>query len=446
VEAQAAMNYFEYVATLFDEVERWMKLRKDLPVNASNKAQAQYLAEHYDGQPELPFWSIHSQFTHRVQDWNFSGNGTGPVVEETAALAELELPDLPEEALDTRLGQICLDEMADLPRAYAWPALLAAAGVLVPESSQSYVRTNLYVALVGPVGSGKTESIKRACAILDVREPELVDAKCGSAEGLIKLIGTPGKPRLYFPDELSHLLAKSAIDRASFPAILQTLWSRSTTYLTVAHQKQIPFDAALSIAGGISEEKFQEGFNHTTTGGLYDRFVFSLFPSGFHFDWQPWEGSAVADTVCEVRVHGSVWEAKRGWMKEDEELRDRIAENAIRSAVICAAWDKRSELKGEHLAPALELAKYQVRVRSTLKPNPGENYDAKCAFAVIAVLEKSQSQWVKERDVYKSIHAERLGPGVFDRALLNLEFTEQIERSKSRPKAVRLKPFTETAP
>jgi hypothetical protein len=438
------MNFFEYVATQFDEVERWLKMRRDLPVNATNKAQAQYLAEHYDG-PELPFWPIYNQFTHRVQDWNFCGNGTGPAVEETAALADLELPDLPEEALDTRLGQICVEEMGDLSRAYAWPALLAVAGVLVPESSQSYVRTSLYVALVGPVGSGKSEAIKRACAVLDVKAPLLVDAKCGSAEGLIKLIGTPGQPRLYFPDELSHLLAKSAIDRASFPAVLQTLWSRSTTYLTVANQKQIPFDAALSIAGGITEERFQEGFNHATTGGLYDRFLFGLSPSKFHFDWKPWEGSAVTDTVCEVKVQGSVWEAKRGWVKEDEELRDRIAENAIRSAIICAAWDGRAELKGEHLGPALELAKYQVRVRRILKPNPGENYDAKCAFAVVALLEKNTG-WVAERDVYKTIHAERLGPGVFDRALVNLEFTEQIERSKNRPRAVRLKPFTETAP
>jgi hypothetical protein len=142
-----------------------------------------------------------------------------------------------------------------------------------------------------------------------------------------------------------------------------------------------------------------------------------------------------------VTVRGSVWEAKRGWTEEDAELRDRVAENAIRAAVICAAWDGRGELTASELAPALELAKYQVRVRARLKPNPGENFDAKCAFAVLAVLEK-QTGWVSERDAYRAINANRMGPGVFDRALMNLEGTEQIERSKNRPRAIRLRQAT----
>jgi hypothetical protein len=226
------MNFFEYVAVQFDEVERWLKLRHELPVLASNKAQADWLMKNYDG-PELPFWTLHRRFEDLQRGCNFSSNGAGSAVSETEPLAALQLADMPENVLDGRLGEICESEMKDLPRAYAWPALLAAAGVNVPESSQSYVRTNLYVALVGPVGSSKTETIKRSCAVLEVREPQLVDANCGSAEGLMKLIGTPAAARLYFPDELAHLLAKSAIDRASFPALLQTLWSRNRAKLTV---------------------------------------------------------------------------------------------------------------------------------------------------------------------------------------------------------------------
>src|SRR5690348_11611808 len=41
------------------------------------------------------------------------------------------LRDMPEEVLDGWLGEVCRAHMRDFPLAFAWPALLAAASVLV---------------------------------------------------------------------------------------------------------------------------------------------------------------------------------------------------------------------------------------------------------------------------------------------------------------------------
>ena len=354
------------------------------------------------------------------------------------AIEALEFKDMSPEVLDGRLGEICQQHMSHFPIAYAWPALLAVASVLVPEPPQPYARANLFVGLVGPVHSGKSQAKEVACAVLEVLPPLLEETMTGSAEGLIKLIGVPGQPRLLWPDELSHLLEKSAIERSSFPYVLNTLWYKNRLTLTIAKQQKLEFDAVLSVLGGLVTENFQHSFSHTTTGGLYDRFLFGMCPTGFAFNYQPWKGEVVTDKPCAVRIAADVWEAKQQWKQENPELADRIAENAIRAALICASWNQCETLNAAALGPARALAEYQIRVRKMLQPNPGENLDARCAFAIVLFLKSYEGKFVKRRDVYNAINANRFGPGVFDRAVMNLEFNGELQQSGKRPKLLRL--------
>ena len=98
-------------------------------------------------------------------------------------------------------------------------------------------------------------------------------------------------------------------------------------------------------------------------------------------------------------------------------------------------------MTGEMLGPALAFAKYQTRVRSLLQPNPGQNDDAKAAFMIRNWLTEHvrDGRWAEVRRLEHAIHAERLGPGMFKRALQSMEFNQAIEIGKAgRKKVVRI--------
>jgi hypothetical protein len=147
---------------------------------------------------------------------------------------DLQIADMPTSVLDGFLGKLCRERMPkDLPIAYAWPSIVAAASLLVP--NMHGVRTNLYVALVGNQGTGKTESRKHAFGILGIKPALTIDAMVGSAEGLFKEgVDVGGAPKMFTPDELSHTLAKSAIDRASFPYVLNRAYDENSFQLIIA--------------------------------------------------------------------------------------------------------------------------------------------------------------------------------------------------------------------
>jgi hypothetical protein len=99
----------------------------------------------------------------------------------------------------------------------------------------------------------------------------------------------------------------------------------------------------------------------------------------------------------------------------------------LRCAYIAACWDLRPKLRVADLGPALALAKYQSKVRTYLAPNPGLTLDAKCCHAIRTYLNDHHGQWVNRRVLYRVIHAERFGPGVFNMALKNMQLNGELE-------------------
>ncbi len=337
--------------------------------------------------------------------------------------------DMPDSVLDGRLGEICQRRLARFPIAYSWGALVTSAGALIPRGNRP-LRTNLYWCPVGPVGSGKSQSMESVFRVLGMWQQHhiLLKAKFGSAEGLIDKLQDvePDSVRLVAVDELGHLLAKAAIDRSSFPYILNTAYYDDVqTGGSKGHQFQL--DCRLSLAGGIVEESFGDSFGLATTGGLYDRFIFGLCPEPYEYLWRPFEGEAEKINAFPASVDPEVWELRDQWIKEG--IKPRIAEHALRLAYICCSVDGRPTLRSPHLEPALAFAKYQMRVRIILAPNPGENPDARCAFAIRNWLNEhaSNGEWIKRRDLDRGINSSRLGPGVFNRCLNNMMFNDEIE-------------------
>jgi hypothetical protein len=359
---------------------------------------------------------------------------------EVATESEINLPDMPDTVFDGKLGEICQRRLGDFPNSFGWLALPAAAGVLVRPTNRT-IRTNLYVALVGKPGSGKSQVIDRSIRLMDLRPPFLEEIKAGSIEGLLKQRGDKKDPFLLFPDELSHLFEKAAIPNASFPYILNSAFYKDEVRLTIAHGAEVNFSSPLSIIGGIVGEKFEDSFGSATTAGTYDRFFFGQAPTGRdEYEYRPWEGPAAFDAqVDEVPVNRDVWDA-RDEIAKRENLSRRLLEIALRVAMICASFDGRKELRAQDLGPAWELARYQSRVRLLLRPNPGKNFEAQVAAKIVNYLNRyaPDGKWLVLRKVLHGTNANDYGPSVAKRALDAMSFSGSIEQMEQEmPKGPR---------
>jgi hypothetical protein len=133
-------------------------------------------------------------------------------------------------------------------------------------------------------------------------------------------------------------------------------------------------------------------------------------------------------------VHADVWES-RNEIHEKEKIEPRLLELCLRTALICAAWDGKSELRASDLGPAWELARYQQRVRLILQPNPGRNFEAMAAHKILTYLERHADgeKWFAWRDVCRGTHISEFGPSVAERAMNSLVFIGEIERTVIRP-------------
>lgn len=358
-------------------------------------------------------------------------NTPAPAV-EVMPTADLTLRDMTESVLEGRLGEICAKWLLrdGLPIAYAYPALITVAGALVP-AVHDEVRTNLFTALCGPVHSGKSVAIDRSLNVLGVVEPIRQNVESGSGEGMTEMFcDAAGDARLFCPDELGHLLEKAQLDHASFPYIFNRCFYATRFELTVSGRKRLPFDCRLSLLAGLPDDKFSL-FGSATTGGLYDRTLFGLCPSPNEFWFRPFEGFAEEVEPTSVKMANDIWELMREW-RQTPGANGRVAEICLRVAKICAAFNRRPFLHAgdSELVAARALFDEQTAVRCVLKANPGENSDAKCAFAIRSALERfaPDGQWIRQRDLYRRIHGYRYGPGCFNRAILNLKYNGEIER------------------
>jgi hypothetical protein len=365
------------------------------------------------------------------------------------------VPDIPIACLDGWLGEVCQKNMYDFPRAWAWPALLAAGSTRVPHSSS--IRSNIFAALVGPKGGGKSSTVTVANWLMGVGKPELFDDYVGSAEGLAQHLphDTESKPCLWLVDELGQLLDKARIEGVSYVRVLCTTFYRDNQALVVARGKRHAFKAKLSIIGGIVDDDFEDALSAITSHGLYDRFIFGMGPSGYIYNWHPVSDygeslAAMPPFGCDGRqpkvveyVNGDVWKLKKEWLKNHPGL-NREAELGLRSALIAAAWDGRTELRAENLGPALAYAEAQGKVRGLLKPNLGKNQSGEVGQKIIDYLKQHapDGEWVRLRQMLQKTHAFRYGSDLVNRVLSTLSLCGEIELAEDktasqRPKIVR---------
>jgi hypothetical protein len=348
----------------------------------------------------------------------FNGNGNG----------HYAFPEIPDDALEGRLGDICREYLGDLPRSYAWPTLLAVASAMIEERT---TRTNLYVALVGPVHSGKSVAIDRAVKILGICEPVLMDIMSGSAEQLVrKTKNAAGACRLFSPDELGHLFDKMHIENSSYSYILNRAYYKDRFEILMGKKEAAWFDCSLSIVGGVVQNKFEKLFNASSTGGLYDRFLFGYQPDDATHDYQPFERNSLTLRPTRVVIAHDVWQMKKNWLQAHKDWNPRVVEHALRASVICASFDGRTILNAEDLGPAYSMIRYQTMIRDFLKPNPGENFEGRLAHKFLNHLRRLQGASITRRELLQYTHAYDLGPTQCDRVLSTMQANGDISITK----------------
>jgi Bifunctional DNA primase/polymerase, N-terminal len=393
---------------------------------------------------------------HTVAEW-VCGKQSAAVefVEEPIKLAsieDVEVLGMPDDVVpDSRLGELFYEHMsADFPIDYGWIALIHAAGVLVPPTCAGGIMagvdedmTNFYTALVGPVNSGKSQATTWARRFIGITDTSTnyLEVKAGSAEGLWPRMyekqtkGLLADQVMLDVDELSHLCKKIAIDKSSFGQVLTSGFYKRRQTLIIAGGKEVSLNCAMSWIGGVVGDEFEVCFGSSTTGGLYDRFMFGMCPTDYSFNYRQFPGTFTGSfTPIPVTVDPSVYEVTRHWKKENAAF-TREVELGVRYAKVIASFDGRSTLYGKDMEGApYAFAKEQAKIRAILKPNAGENPDAAFANAVIAWLKRHTTPrtWVPLRKVKNGLNVfrQKLGPNVIERAINSLVRQGEIEYRK----------------
>jgi hypothetical protein len=375
---------------------------------------------------------------------------------------EVGIKDMPVEVLDSGLGEICRTHMSGLPVAYAWPSLLLAASAFI--QARGKLRTNLFVGTIGPVNSGKSSAMELAAKLLGLTKNEWKKMHAGSFEGLSQdedISKAAGANKLVWVDELVHLLQKAGIQSSTFANNLDSIFYNDVWTFIIAHGKKIDWDCRLSIGGGLPEDTFDDLFGAATIGGLYDRFLFGMCPTGFvGYKYRPLEDIEAVrqiprrqpppaayddlpkdwvqdnrDTTpalpANVAVDPSVWAVRDHWI-DNLKISPRCAEIGLRAAFICAAFDGRETLYGDDLAPALALAQYQQRVRNVLKPNPGKDNVAIIQHKIWQhlITNAAEGQSVNRRDMFNRIRARDYDLGLVMKAINNLVINGDVEHKQ----------------
>jgi hypothetical protein len=357
--------------------------------------------------------------------------------EEASGIVTLDMSDA---VLDGALGEITQKRMFRSPMSFAWPSIVTVAGAMIKRHIDTtpgkviidnLPRTNLYLALIAGLGVGKSSAIDQAIAAFDIDEPALITGSAGSGEGLIEMLGDAnGVGRLWNPDELSRTLAKANIEQSSLSHVLTSAFYKDKDANTVKG-KMIYFNSRLSLIGGIVEEQFGTAFGNKSFGGLYDRFMFGLAPTGFKHNWYPLNYTKEKVTAKQVYVDNSVYDRIAEWKKQNPGVNPRVAEIVLRVAYIAACYSGKPILDAKDLDPAFVLAEYQKTARLILQPNGGETYSAKMVAAIKNILTRQNGKWVTESDLKDGVNVYRVayGPRQYGEAIRDLLNDKAIQSS-----------------
>jgi len=292
----------------------------------------------------------------------------------------------------TRLGK------HGLPLGYVYPALLTIASALEgieDISNHSHrVRSNLYCALLGKVGQGKTFVVNSALQAIFLPEGTDDWVVPSSDRGLANQCGDQGARKLLVQDEYRATLQKCGIQGSSLPQLFNTLWNYDKGGAADKKGVETCF-VTLSVLGNLTVDDptdFAKLFGASSVSGLVDRHIFGYCDKRVKF--RPFSITQEFLQPKGATFPNWVWDAKDEWSGENNE-RGRLTEHMLRVALIQSCCNGDREITKESLEAAMRFAEWQERLRETFQAGLAENPDAICYSAIHRALEE---QYDKQRE------------------------------------------------
>jgi hypothetical protein len=292
----------------------------------------------------------------------------------------------------------------------------------------------MYVALIGPIHSGKSQALDRAYNAFEWSNGETVQRMSPRSDrGLAKILeptstnskAGPGawavpESRLLLQDELRTTINKMNIQNSTLGSTLCELWSQDTAGSADKKGKDKIF-SRLSIVGGLlanNPEEFAETFGRETNAGLYDRFVYGLAPR-----WKYTVPEIMPENRCPfpVQVPTYCYEMAHEWRDTAEHGRERLAEIALRVAVITAGMNHEGTVTRECLRAALNFMSWQESIRDYYRPSQAEpDKESRVTEAIKNALEsyvdgEGNYKWVSWRKLYKNRNWHKYGAATVNR-------------------------------
>lgn len=320
--------------------------------------------------------------------------------------------DMPTDCMYGWLGEKTLE--MDVPIGYGYPAMLAMGAVrtlMFPEN----VRPTLYVALIGDIHTGKSQAIKRAQKAFhwtNTALPIIINKVPGSDRGLAKMLededNLNATNHLLVQDELRQTLSKMNISNSGLAAVLCTLWDDDKAGSADKKGADNIF-VRLSILGALkanSPEEFTATWGAETNAGLYDRFIYGLAPKWKYTVPAITPEDRVAQTVV---VPALAYDMAHAWRDMFEDVdRKRMAEIALRIAVITAGMNEERTITRECMQAALNFMTWQEGIRNFYKPSHAEqDKESRCTEAIKNALQnyvdgEGNPKWVTWRRLYNN--------------------------------------------
>lgn len=148
----------------------------------------------------------------------------------------------------------------------------------------------------------------------------------------------------------------------------------------------------LNILGAIpanSPADFGKAFGKNTGGEFYHRFIYAPLPKGWNWnhEWQP--NPEARFPKDPVRVPSICYQMASAWKNQgiyQDVEQNRLAEIALRLAVIWTSANREMEETTECMACALEFVTWQEKVRHHYTAGVAENLAATCAGDILSAF------------------------------------------------------------
>ena len=248
--------------------------------------------------------------------------------------------DFDSRALYGKLGEIASRlASAGLPLGYVYPAILTIASTLdgVEDISNHThkVRSNLYTALLGKVGQGKTAVVNSALKAIFLPEGTEDWVVPSSDRGLAKQCGNQGDRKLLIQDEYRATLQKCNMQGSSLPQLFNLLWNYDKGGAADKKGVEQCF-ARLSVLGNLTVDDptdFAKIFGASSISGMVDRHIFGYCDKRVKFRPFPIKQEFLQPNG--VVFPNWVWDAKDEWLGAD-----RRAQSFDRAYASCRADSK----------------------------------------------------------------------------------------------------------